>query len=634
MQAVSWLSKNKPVYLGLLSFVLSSAISLEFSTNLKNEIVSTNQNAVIAKTEKIADFLQEAIKRSVIDILTLQAFYNSHKDISYPQFEQFTQLFLNDINYIKTLEWIPKVEHKDRKDFEIQQTNTFNQFQIKKATANNRLEVSETKTNYYPINYIQPLAGNENMLGLDLSADRIQLETLEFARDTAEITTTEQINLLDEKDALHNFLMIAPIYHTGMIPTSLALRRAELKGFVLGSFKIANLINRVNEQALNDGFLMTLLDLDALTQPLLFGQRHKADYLFDLQLPQRTWQLELTMSDELRQKTLAPPLYHWALFCGFIISTLLALSAYALTRITQDSRQLKTLNSKIKGHNQNLEAKVDERTQSLAIKNEELNKNVTQLTQSREALNKLMLELKQQKEQAESKSLELARSNKELDEFAYVASHDLKAPLRGIDQLASWVIEDLEANEFTEIPEHLTAIRQRISRLERLLVDLFKYSKVGRHEEKVSQVDVQKLIKDVFILNAPSTQCSLSFSDNFPYKINVTAQFELIIRNLIGNAVKHADKEELHIEFDCSEQNNAYTFSIRDNGPGIDPKHFEQIFEMFKTLKPRDKVEGSGMGLALIKKVVNSYGGKVFVESSLGQGSTFYFNWPKNLHNK
>lgn len=632
MKNFNWTSQQKPLLLSLIVFIVFTLITFYYASNIKRQIENSNRHGISVSSEKIANQLQELINHSVFDLYTLQSFYTTHDQINYQEFKQFTQLQLANIDYIKALEWIPKVTQKERVDFVNEQQALFSDYKIKALMPDKTIQDSQIKDVYFPVTFVEPLIDNENALGLDLNSDQSRRRTLEYARDTAKITATEQISLVQDESSSKDFLMLAPIYQNGIIPITLNLKRQTLKGFVLGVFQINSLIKQVSEHAHKEGLQLSLIDLDSSISPLLYGQSAKPDFSFDIDVPERAWQLQFTMTPALRAQVESPPIFLWTLVIGFIISALLGISAYALTRISRDAIILKKLNKKIKSHNQSLEARVQERTQKIAMKNEELSNNVIQLTQSREALNKLMQELKKQKESAEHKSIELARSNKELDEFAYVASHDLKAPLRGIDQLASWIQEDLQNQDMDEIPEHLGAIRQRIKRLEKLLTDLLEYSKAGRHDEKLSEVDSQKLIEDVFMMNSPSDSCTLSFNNHLPQNLTVTAQFELIIRNLIGNAIKHSDKKNLHIEFDCIEKNNIYTFSIKDNGPGIDSLHFDQIFKMFKTLKPRDKVEGSGMGLALIKKVVNSYGGNIYVESTMGKGTTFFFNWPKNLH--
>lgn len=631
MSKFNWLIFAKPVSFGVFVFIVSISACLFFSTNIKQAIVETNRNTLLAKSEKISVDLQEIINRSVFDLYTLQSFFNTHQEISRSEFNQFTQFMLQGVDYIRAFEWIPKVAPSDREAFVKKQQSEFQHFSITSFSPEGLQQKSPAKDVYFPVTYMQPYIGNENALGFDLSSNMARKVTLEHARDKGEITTTDQISLVQAKGSSKDFLMVAPIYLKGDIPSSQLLRREELRGFVLGVFQINSLLSSILKQAKAEGLILSLKDLNTDKNSMLLGQIAEPEFSFNIQVPQRTWQLGFTMNPTLSHQVLTPPIYSWALLISFIISALLGLSAYALSRISFDSLQLKILNTEIQDYNQNLEAKVHERTRSLAVNNAELNKNVNQLTQNREALSELMSALKQQKEEAENKSKELTKSNKELDEFTYVVSHDLKAPLRGIDQLASWIEEDIDSDKMEDVSKHLTAIRQRIYRLEKLLIDLLEYSKVGRHEEKLTQVNSQELIQNVFMLNAPSSACKLSFGSAFPKKLDVTAQFELIIRNLIGNAIKHSNRENLHIEFNCTEQADAFTFSIKDNGPGIEAKHFDQIFKMFKTLEPRDKVEGSGMGLALIKKVVNTYGGSVYVKSELGQGSTFFFDWPKRL---
>ncbi|WP_438464709.1 CHASE domain-containing protein [Marinomonas sp. PE14-40] len=631
MSKFNWLIFAKPASFGIFVFIISTSVCLFFSSNIKQAIVETNRSTLLAKSEKISVDLQEIINRSVFDLYTLQSFYNTHQDVSRSEFNQFTQFMLQGVDYIRAFEWIPKVISPNREAFVNKQKSELKGFSITRFSQTGVLVKSPNKVTYYPVTFMQPYKGNESALGFDLSSNPARKATLDYARDTGEITTTDQISLVQDQSSSKDFLMVAPIYHMGDQPSSTQLRREQLKGFVLGVFQVENLLRSVNKQAIDEGLELSLKDLNTKKSSMLYGKRVKPEFSFNIQVPQRTWQLGFTMNPVLSHKVLNPPIYSWAVLISLIISALLGLSAYALSRILFDSLQLKILNTEIQDYNQNLEAKVHERTRSLAVNNAELNKNVNQLTQNREALSELMTALKQQKDQAESKTIELEKSNEELDEFTYVVSHDLKAPLRGIDQLASWIEEDIDANKMEDVPKHLTAIRQRIYRLEKLLIDLLEYSKVGRHEEKLTQVNSQELIENVFMLNAPSNACKLSFNSPFPKELAVTAQFELIIRNLIGNAIKHSNRENLHLEFNCAEQTDVFTFSIKDNGPGIETKHFDQIFKMFKTLEPRDKVEGSGMGLALIKKVVNTYGGRVYVTSELGQGSTFYFDWPKSL---
>jgi len=194
----------------------------------------------------------------------------------------------------------------------------------------------------------------------------------------------------------------------------------------------------------------------------------------------------------------------------------------------------------------------------------------------------------------------LQRSNRELEEFAYVASHDLKAPLRGIDNLASWVEEDLKEVMQGEAKENMGLLRGRIKRLESLLDDLLAYSRAGQMKDNYETVNSKLLVIDVALLfNSPNLDLKIKADDTLPTFTTQKTPLEQVFRNLINNAIKHHDRKSISIEITAKQNGEFISFSVKDDGPGIAPEYHERIFEMFKTLKPRDEVEGSGMGLAI-----------------------------------
>tara|TARA_R110001583_G_scaffold114361_3_gene264853 strand:- start:1479 stop:3584 length:2106 start_codon:yes stop_codon:yes gene_type:complete len=229
---------------------------------------------------------------------------------------------------------------------------------------------------------------------------------------------------------------------------------------------------------------------------------------------------------------------------------------------------------------------------------------------------------------------ELKRSNKDLNDFAYVASHDLKAPLRGIMQLASWIEEDISSTASEETKGHLELLQSRTARLEKLLDDLLTYSRIGNHLGDIEEVDVKEMVQALFQLLDPPIEFVLSIETTLPPIKTLAVPLEVIFRNLIGNAIKHHDKPNGIITVSAIEHDNYYEFSIENDGPGIDPKHHEKIFEMFKTLRPRDEVEGSGMGLSIIKKMLDYHGEKISITSNGDRGVLFSFTWPKNISDK
>lgn len=225
----------------------------------------------------------------------------------------------------------------------------------------------------------------------------------------------------------------------------------------------------------------------------------------------------------------------------------------------------------------------------------------------------------------------LNRSNQELEQFAYAASHDLKAPLRGIDQLAGWLEEDLGKSLTGENKENMQTLRNRVERMKNLLDSLLEYSRAGRNiePEKNPVLEGKDIADDITILTNPPEGFNIIASDSFQTLKLKKMPIQQVLFNLVNNAIKHHHKQKGNITISANDNNDHYEFSVHDDGPGI-PKELQgKAFEMFQTLKPRDKVEGVGMGLALVKKIVTNRGGSITVKSTKGSGTNITFTWPK-----
>jgi len=223
---------------------------------------------------------------------------------------------------------------------------------------------------------------------------------------------------------------------------------------------------------------------------------------------------------------------------------------------------------------------------------------------------------------------ELKQRNLELDQFAYVASHDLRAPLRAIDHLATWIEHDAGAQLPAPSLTHLITLRNRVKRMENLLTDLLAYSRAGRVQHQMEQVDTGELVTEIVKFLAPPETFTITVQEGMPRLTTERVPLELVLRNLISNAIKHHDRLTGHVAIQAQVLEDFIEFTVTDDGPGIAPMHHERIFQMFQTLKPRDLVEGSGMGLAIVKRMVESRKGKIQVESAGERGTTFRFTWP------
>lgn len=222
----------------------------------------------------------------------------------------------------------------------------------------------------------------------------------------------------------------------------------------------------------------------------------------------------------------------------------------------------------------------------------------------------------------------LERRNAELDQFAYVASHDLKAPLRAISNLAEWIGEDLAGQIPEENRHQLELLRSRVQRMEGLINGLLEYSRVGRRERKTTQVDVGALLEQVLDSLDPPSGFDITMADDMPTLFTHSTALSQVFANLINNAIKHHDRGQGSIHITWENQGAMIQFAIADDGPGIDPQYHEKIFTIFQTLKARDDFESTGIGLSVVKKIVESENGHIWLTSALGQGTTFYFTWP------
>lgn len=246
------------------------------------------------------------------------------------------------------------------------------------------------------------------------------------------------------------------------------------------------------------------------------------------------------------------------------------------------------------------------------------------------SLRDISCEKQAEKKLADSMKL-LEKSNKELDQFSYIISHDLKAPLRAISNLSLWLQQDLGTSLSEDNNHHLTMLRGRVVRMESLINGVLEYSKIGRTNVTLESVDTFVLIEEIIEMLSPPVTMEIKVSSALPVIEAPKIMLLQVFSNLIGNAIKYNDKEKGLIGISYEEKENGHEFSIADNGPGIAAEFHEKIFVIFQTLQSRDTFESTGIGLTIVKRILEDRGGSIRVESAPERGSTFIFNWPK-LH--
>lgn len=224
---------------------------------------------------------------------------------------------------------------------------------------------------------------------------------------------------------------------------------------------------------------------------------------------------------------------------------------------------------------------------------------------------------------------ELESVNRELKDFAYIISHDLKAPLRGIATLADWISSDYEEKLDDQGKEQLRLLKERVSKMHNMIEGVLQYSRVGRIREEKIPVDLNILIGEVIDTIGPRENIEVVIENELPVVNFEPIRIKQIFQNLLGNAVKYIDKPKGCIRIGCIVDGDLWKFSVSDNGPGIEERNFERIFKIFQTLIPQEQFENTGVGLTVVKKIVELYGGKIWLESELTKGTTFFFTLPK-----
>lgn len=432
---------------------------------------------------------------------------------------------------------------------------------------------------YWPITYIEPALPNQKAIGLDMAFEKNRYVSIQKARDSGQAQLTGPITLVQDAKKTPGFLFYTPFYENGAKPDSLETRRALIEGVTYAPFIMKNLMQGtlaekyryVSIQIHDNGELLfddhagrSLEDVDQ--NPLFTKEEH-------VELYGQVWTFSIQSNSSFRNESSSNQssviLIGGLLIDGLLLGLFLFLS---------------------KANRQAL-AYADEMTQDL-----------------------------------EEKKSNLEKSNNDLEQFSYVASHDLKSPLNAIKNLVEWITEDCQDIIPDESKKHLALLTQRSDRMMKLLDDLLEYSRINRSEFKNESVNLKDISTDVFSMQDKTEGFTLSAPD-----IEITipkTPIEIVLRNLISNTIKHHKSKSGAITVLYESNPDYHIIIVEDDGPGIPLEFHDKALEMFQTLKPRDKVEGSGMGLAMIKRIVEHYKGKILITSDGKNGTKISIYWP------
>ena len=441
---------------------------------------------------------------------------------------------------------------------------------------------------YSSITFLEPFdERNRQAFGFDMYQQETRRDAMDRARDSGMTAISGKVTLVQEisDEVQAGFLMYLPYFGPGGVPIDQETRRQNIEGYVYSPFRMNDLMEGILGVGLPDVRLEIFDSVDTSSAGLMFdslkreevGRLPQFSTTQPLELGQHRWTLRISSLPEFQADggSEGPLILAGGLALSFLVFGILW--SFATTR---------------------------ERAQELA--------------------RSMTLKLRESTE-------ELERSNTELELFAYVASHDLKAPLRGIDHLASWIESDLGDALTGEPKQNMGLLRGRIKRLEVLLDDLLDYSRAGRKESKRESIAIEATAKEWFdSLNAEG-HFTLHLAVEAPVLRLAVVSLEQVLTNLFTNTMKHHGENIGNIYLRVFETPGFYEFHYEDDGVGIPAEKRDRAFQMFQTLQPRDQVEGSGMGMAIIRKIVEREGGSIdcLDRPNGARGVFFHVRWKK-----
>jgi len=585
--------------------------------------------------------VQREIEQDLGVVQDIGSFFDASKWVGRREFRKFVEPALKRYASITALQWIPRLTGTERVSFEEEARRSFSRFRITETNQAGDLVRAGQRPVHFPILYVQPYQLNRKALGLDLAADPAILEALQQTRDAGQMRVSPLLPLEREGRIDYGFVARLPVYNKvdadgteaedeeeDTTPDTLEKRQTQLRGFAAGFFLLGEIVENALQNLSPSGIDMVIYDVSNENERHYLyrhssrkrstdsGQQKPGDresretqaFIQTINITDRQWEVLCTSVPGHFQPD---PWSGWVTLAGGLPFT--ALLTIYLSTLVGRTAKIKRL--------------VIERTTQLVEVNAELNSEINERLNAEKELQQLNETLEQR---VTVRTAEAERHAKELEQFAYVTSHDLKAPLRGIANLAAWLEEDLREKLTETTREQLELLRDRVLRMNALIEGLLDYSRIGKAAQSMTSVDTGELLAEIIDSLSPPDGITIDVAANMPTLHTDRLHLYQVFSNLISNSIKHRKDEQGHTAVTVQERGEYYEFTVTDDGPGIPPEYHDKVFMMFQTLAVHDYGSNTGIGLALVKKIVQEHGGSITLESAEGTGATFRFTWPKH----
>ena len=585
--------------------------------------------------------VQREIEQDLGVVQDIGSFFDASKQVGRREFRKFVEPALKRYASITALQWIPRLTGTERVSFEEEARRSFARFRITETSQAGDLVRAGQRPVHFPVLYVQPYQLNRKALGLDLAADPAILAALQQTRDAGQMRVSPLLPLEREGRIEYGFVARLPVYNKvdadgteaedeeeDATPDTLEKRQTQLRGFAAGFFLLGEIVENALQNLSPSGIDMVIYDVSNEDERHYLyrhssrkrytdtGQQKPGDresgknqeFIQTINVTDRQWEVLCTSVPGHFQPD---PWSGWVTLAGGLPFT--ALLTIYLSTLVGRTAKIKRL--------------VIERTTQLVEVNAELNSEINERLNAEKELQRLNETLEQR---VAARTAEAEQHAEELEQFAYVTSHDLKAPLRGIANLAAWLEEDLREKLTETTREQLQLLRDRVLRMNALIEGLLEYSRIGKAAQSVVSVDTGELLAEIIDSLSPPDGVTIEVAANMPTLHTDRLHLYQVFSNLISNSIKHRRDGQGHTAVAVQERGEYYEFTVTDDGPGIAPEYHDRIFMMFQTLAVHDYGSNTGIGLALVKKIVQEHGGSITLESAEGTGATFRFTWPKH----
>ena len=516
--------------------------------------------------------LNEKISESLI------ALFRSSNFVSREEFRIFTESIIRNQNFIQALEWVPQVPHTKRQEYEGKaRSDGLKGFQFSERSQEGEVIRAGKRDSYYPVYYVHPKEGNKAALGFDLSSNSTRQKTLIRSLESGYVLSSSSITLVQGEKSGPGLLIFYPHYRGNQVPESLVERKEMFMGFIVGVYLIEEMIADILQVETARGLNLTIYEGDRVDEKNhLYGtlMNDKAmELTFSVSIAGRSWFLVWQVGEDFKggMSLKLPVIASGAVFAVLFLLAMIF--------------EMNLIRTKV------------------------IEKEVTQRT------------------------VELNRANRDLAQFADVASHDLKAPLRGIAHLTHWIKDDLGENITDEIRGNLGRLEAKVKNMDALIQGILEYSRAGKSTPEGKTIKVDALIHEVLDFIGAGDDVDVEIKPEMPIFTTDSIKLSQVFSNLFSNAIKHNSSANKRLVISSKRKGEFYEFAVADNGPGIDPKYHEKIFQMFQTLQAGDNFENTGVGLPIVKKLVEEANGSIRIEPVEGGGTAFVFLWPATFEN-